>query len=609
MVGVAHRQCRQDERMAKYQWRLSFSRAEIVLLNSWMPVQQIVYHMLRVFAKTKRLTDSTDNSGAPRLSNYHIKTLMLWASEVKPRNWWTDDLSLCRICVELLHILSVWLNDVRIPHYFVGNCNLIDNSFDTEMIASHLMSLDREWLSAWFLNNYLRKCSRLCSDNISLLFDDASTSVKLQTAVSVIVTRRLETALYDLPIVFASAEDHISFGMPHFVSKARSCAYTMNELAKIDTSLSFYFTAVAFLYIAEKISRNNFDDELVDVLATCVGQYVGIPRRYSKQTRSILMLTAATKLMSVVANKSLSALETIKTELSKAYLHRALRYTDAYRDSINCLANVYLAVLYYTTGNYDTAIDHCTLVTRSDLNSDIVQGKLLPKIDDNIDNVLGLSVLYQYLRTTALQQEQCPDVDVFTTVLFAHYMQIKCLLTIGCRRSVQMSLVDEIVRYRGSITDTQQFAMCDVLVVKLEFLHKSKENKSQKSAISQTVQDTSDLVELLQRSAIEHLTTYRQFEVRDFGSAITVVFTDFQALYAYKRGDYQQCLQLCTQNLHALLYAVRRCSVSICPAFIPLLDDDIVSLFSLALVINPKFDILPISQLTLLLYLLTQCVN
>jgi len=120
VVGVAHRQCRQDERMAKYQWRLSFSRAEIVLLNSWMPVQQIVYHMLRVFAKTKRLTDSTDNSGAPRLSNYHIKTLMLWASEVKPRNWWTDDLSLCRICVELLHILSVWLNDVRIPHYFVG---------------------------------------------------------------------------------------------------------------------------------------------------------------------------------------------------------------------------------------------------------------------------------------------------------------------------------------------------------------------------------------------------------------------------------------------------------------------------------------------------------
>ena len=89
VVGVAHRQCRQHEWMSKFQWRLSFSRAEIVLLNSWMPVQQIVYHMLRVFMKTERLTDSADNSGAGKLSNYHIKTLMLWACELKPNIWWT----------------------------------------------------------------------------------------------------------------------------------------------------------------------------------------------------------------------------------------------------------------------------------------------------------------------------------------------------------------------------------------------------------------------------------------------------------------------------------------------------------------------------------------
>jgi len=77
VVKVAHRQCKQDEWMGKYQHRLSFSRAEIVLLNSWMPVQQIVYHVLRVFMKTERLTGSADNSEAATLSNYHIKTLML----------------------------------------------------------------------------------------------------------------------------------------------------------------------------------------------------------------------------------------------------------------------------------------------------------------------------------------------------------------------------------------------------------------------------------------------------------------------------------------------------------------------------------------------------
>jgi len=61
VVRVAHRQCRQHKWMGEHQQRLSFSRAEIVLLNSWMPVQQIVYHMLRVFMKTARLTDNADN--------------------------------------------------------------------------------------------------------------------------------------------------------------------------------------------------------------------------------------------------------------------------------------------------------------------------------------------------------------------------------------------------------------------------------------------------------------------------------------------------------------------------------------------------------------------
>ena len=79
VVPVAHRQCRQHEWMCKAQHRLSFSRAEIVLLNRWSPVQQIVYHMLRYFVKTERLTDCADNHEAGTLSNYHIKTLTLWA--------------------------------------------------------------------------------------------------------------------------------------------------------------------------------------------------------------------------------------------------------------------------------------------------------------------------------------------------------------------------------------------------------------------------------------------------------------------------------------------------------------------------------------------------
>ena len=62
VVPVAHRQCRQHEWMGNYQERLSFSRAEIVLINSWMPVQQIVYHLLRYVIKTERLTDCAERT-------------------------------------------------------------------------------------------------------------------------------------------------------------------------------------------------------------------------------------------------------------------------------------------------------------------------------------------------------------------------------------------------------------------------------------------------------------------------------------------------------------------------------------------------------------------
>ena len=84
---------------SQYQHRLSFSRAEIILLNSWMPVQQIVYHMLRIFVKTERLTDTADDSESETLRNYHIKTLMLWACELEPRSWWIDDLDVVRMCL------------------------------------------------------------------------------------------------------------------------------------------------------------------------------------------------------------------------------------------------------------------------------------------------------------------------------------------------------------------------------------------------------------------------------------------------------------------------------------------------------------------------------
>ena len=123
---------------------------------------------------------------------------------------------------------------------------------------------------------------------------------------------------------------------------------------------------------------------------------------------------------------------------------------------------------------------------------------------------------------------------------------------------------------------------------------------------------TSELVEFLQKSAIDSLTAFRQLEAREFGSVVTIVTTDFEAMYAFKRGDYQHCLQLSTQNVRTLLYAVRITPVPLLPEFLQLLDDDIVSLTALTLIVNPQcrhihYRYFCITQLTLSLYLMTHC--
>ena len=126
--------------------------------------------------------------------------------------------------------------------------------------------------------------------------------------------------------------------------------------------------------------------------------------------------------------------------------------------------------------------------------------------------------------------------------------------------------------------------------------------------------DTSELVELLVQSAVDHLTKFRQLQEQEFalGGFIhdRIVTTDFEALYAYKCGEYQRCLQLSTHNVRMLGVITRL--IHPFPEFIQLMDDNIASLRGLTLIVNMSIredDIkhVAISQLSLLLYLMFQC--
>jgi len=425
MVQVAHRLCREDELAGKLQWRLSFSRAEIILLNSWMPVQQIVYHMLRLFIKTEQLTESTTPS------NYHVKSLMLWACELKQENWWTADLRLVRICVKLLHVLAVWLNESRCKSYFIS-CNLVETSSSLNVIASRLLSIDRHWLSSWFVNNYIRNSARACPQFISQLFDDVSTSIILNNVVSAVVDWRIKTTAFDMYRTFVAGQYLIAYGFPPSRAQAPSsvCGW-MIELSKADARLSVYTAGVALLNVACKLARTESIDNLLKALTAASNEFV---------------------------------------QLSEYHNGRAFSL---------------------------------------------------------VKKVVTLAHDYQ---TTATNSTNCNPLE---------------------------------------------------------------------------------LAEMLQQTAVELLAIFRQLEARDFGCIATAVTTDFEALHAYKCGDYQRCLELSTDNVRKLLYADVTPHVVTFPEFIQLLDDDIVSLTALSLIVNPECrnerQYVCVTQRTLSLYLMTQC--
>ena len=188
-----------------------------------------------------------------------------------------------------------------------------------------------------------------------------------------------------------------------------------------------------------------------------------------------------------------------------------------------------------------------------------------------------------------------------------------------CQCMQMSSAADELfIRYGICLSDSQQLFIGDVLLFLsvsrlLNFQHRPKWLKPQHRLMDMNKYNSSDLVELLQKSAVEQLTTYRQFEARYFCPSVTIVTTDFEALYAYKHGDCQRCLQLSTKNVRTLLYASDFPGVLMLPKFIiQLLDDDIVSLTALMLMVNTECrdgdaNNIVFGQMSLSLYLMTQC--
>ena len=151
--------------------------------------------------------------------------------------------------------------------------------------------------------------------------------------------------------------------------------------------------------------------------------------------------------------------------MSKAYLHHSFVYGQ---ESTYCVVHVLLAALYYKSGHYQSAIDHCKQVLNQcdceQFESQCIGAHYLPQIDESVDTVFGLVALYQHVRQHALNSDKKLQSDrkympALTLQLLVRYLYSKC--------STVTTKCDKVRTYLQHLSQTKQSLLSDVLIFKV----------------------------------------------------------------------------------------------------------------------------------------------
>jgi len=290
------------------------------------------------------------------------------------------------------------------------------------------------------------------------------------------------------------------------------------------------------------------------------------------------------------------------------------------------VVHVLLAALYYKSGHYQTAIDHCKQVLsqcdREQYGLHTIGAEYLPQIDDSVDAVFGLILLYQQVQRNALNSDNKsqPDSEVlpaFTTELLARYLYSKCL-------NVANTKDEKVKMYQQHLSQTKPLLLSDVVLFKAMEIQLdectetsvAEDRTHDDGNNASSSMDVTLLVTTLELVALEKLITVRQVMVRELHSDKFHLVNEFEAMYAYKCGLFEECIELCRNNIDALLrsnYVGAHVYPVTYPEMLSLLDGELVSFFGIIRILqHPRLFVefgrfFFIDDLTLSLYLIARC--
>ena len=140
----------------QFQWRISFSHQERLLVTQFNSVQLKCYILLKIIKKELVKQYIKEDT----LTSYHLKTCMLYILENTPSELWVPEnlVGCLTMCLRQIHL---WIRDEKIPNYFIPDENMLDRITTPELRRKLAVRID------WTLNCDI--CDVLCNlqtDNI-----------------------------------------------------------------------------------------------------------------------------------------------------------------------------------------------------------------------------------------------------------------------------------------------------------------------------------------------------------------------------------------------------------------------------------------------------------
>ena len=140
----------------QFQWRISFSHRERLLVTQFNSVQLKCYILLKIIKKELIKQDIKEDT----LTSYHLKTCILYILENTPSELWVRG-NLVGCLIMLLRQIHLWIRGEKIPNYFIPGENMLDRITKPELRRKLADRID------WILNCEIRDVlCNLQTDNI-----------------------------------------------------------------------------------------------------------------------------------------------------------------------------------------------------------------------------------------------------------------------------------------------------------------------------------------------------------------------------------------------------------------------------------------------------------